>query len=372
MKKIAFVWDNFGPMHVDRCEAVARHFGAQAEIIGIELGGKSATYAWNSDAGKSFQKVTLFPNQKIEAISTVRRAWSTVAACLRSGAGDIFFCHYEHPATFLSATMLRLAGRRAYVIGCSKFDDVKRHLRREVIKRLFYAPYRGGIGSRRRSTDYMEFLGLPAERVEGGYNTLSLERIRRAAGAPRAPNGTPFSERHFTVIARFVPKKNLAIILDAYHLYRNAVTRPHKLQFLGSGPLEETLRTQADQLGLSDSVSFHGFQQAPEIARRLATSLALLLPSVEEQFGNVVIEAQAMGVPVILSDNCGARDELIRTAVNGFVVEPDNPEGFAFFMRLISQDEALWTQMCQASERFVDRGDAARFAESVERLVEDR
>jgi len=75
-------------------------------------------------------------------------------------------------------------------------------------------------------------------------------------------------------------------------------------------------------------------------------------------------------VPVILSDNCGARDELIRTGVNGFVVEPDNPKGFAFFMRLLSQDEQLWADMCRASSLFVGKADAVRFAESVERLVE--
>ena len=114
---------------------------------------------------------------------------------------------------------------------------------------------------------------------------------------------------------------------------------------------------------------FRGFLQTQDISRAYGDSLALLLPSIEEQFGNVVPEAQAMGFPVILSDNCGSRDVLVRSGVNGFVVEADNPSGTAFFMRLLSEDEELWRNMCVASQQFVERADTARFAEAVEALI---
>jgi glycosyltransferase involved in cell wall biosynthesis len=94
-----------------------------------------------------------------------------------------------------------------------------------------------------------------------------------------------------------------------------------------------------------------------------------VLPSIEEQFGNVIPEAQAMGLPVILSDNCGGRDLLVRSGVNGFVVESDNPEGLAYFMQLLSEDEGLWRRMCVASQIFVERANSARFADAVEALI---
>jgi len=93
------------------------------------------------------------------------------------------------------------------------------------------------------------------------------------------------------------------------------------------------------------------------------------LPSIEEQFGNVIPEAQAMGLPVILSDNCGGRDLLVRSGVNGFVIEPDNARGMAFFMGLLSEDEGLWRKMCLESQLFAERADSARFAEAVEALI---
>jgi glycosyltransferase involved in cell wall biosynthesis len=212
-------------------------------------------------------------------------------------------------------------------------------------------------------------MGFAPEQIKTSYNTVSLERIRHLAGHPAAPEGTPFRDRHFTIVARMVAKKNISMILNAMKIYAKQVSNPRSLHIFGTGPLEAELRHQAREAGIAELVHFRGFLQTQDISRAYASSLALLLPSIEEQFGNVVPEAQAMGLPVILSDNCGSRDLLVRSGVNGFVVEADNPNGTAFFMRLLSEDEALWRNMCLASQQFVEAADSARFAEAVEALV---
>ena len=65
----------------------------------------------------------------------------------------------------------------------------------------------------------------------------------------------------------------------------------------------------------------------------------------------------------------GSRDVLVRSGVNGFVIEPDNPAGMAFFMKLIAEDETLWRSMSLASQQFVERADTERFADAVEELI---
>ena len=107
------------------------------------------------------------------------------------------------------------------------------------------------------------------------------------------------------------------------------------------------------------------------MAKILANTLALILPSTEEQYGLVVIEALAMGLPVIVSDNCGARDELVRNSCNGFVVEPDNHEGLAWFMRHIAEDRTLWENMSRNSKLKAVQGDVSRFAAGVLQLMGD-
>lgn len=366
---IAFVWENFGPMHVDRCEAVALRLKGQNEVIGIEICGASSTYDWVPERGANFRKITIFPNTKIEDISVATRAWRVIRACLDSRAHHILFCHYEHPSTFISAAVLRMLGRRVFVMNDSKFDDYQRHLLREVGKSLFYSPYAGGLASGARSRDYLRFMGLPQDRVLGVYNSLSIDRIRKLAGVERAPGGTPFSERYIAVVARLVPKKNLKTAIAAYGLYRKSASQPRPLHFYGSGKLEGELRAQVEREGLKDHVHFHGFLQTADICKALGSALLLLLPSIEEQFGNVVIEAQAMGVPVVLSANCGAIDTLVHGSVNGFIVESMNVEGYAFFMKLLSDDEELWRRMSAAADRTVANGDAELFAQAVETLV---
>ena len=370
MSRLVFVWDNFGPLHADRCDAVAKNSAGRHQVIGLELASRSRVYDWFPEEGRQFQKVTLVEGRAIEEIPFAELFWKTLRTCLRMGRGAHFFmCHYQEPAIFATAAVLRLAGRRVYAIGCSKFDDYERSLPRELFKSVFYMPYRGGIASGKRSCDYMRFMGLRRDRIKSPYNAVSLARICRLAGAPPAPEGAPFRERHFTIVARLIPKKNVSTALDAFAIYASRVDAPRELHIFGNGPLDEQLHEQARSLGIDKLVRFHGFLQTAEVSRSYGRSLALLLPSIEEQFGNVVPEAMALGLPLILSDNCGARDVLLQSGVNGYIVEPDNPQGMANYMQWLSEDEPLWRSMCLASRELADRADASRFAEAVDSLI---
>lgn len=286
------------------------------------------------------------------------------------GRGSRYFlCHYQEPAIFLVAVALRMLGRKVYTMGCSKFDDYTRNLPRELVKSFMYSPYNGAISSGIRSRDYMRFMGFSPEKIASPYNTVSLDRIRQLSAAQPAPDGTAFRDRHFTIVARMVAKKNISMALSALKIYTEQVSNPRPLHIFGTGPLEAELRHQARLAGIEKLVHFRGFLQTQEISRAYGSTLALILPSIEEQFGNVVPEAQSMGLPIILSDNCGSRDVLVRSGVNGFVIESDNPAGLAFFMKLLSEDESLWRNMCLATRQFVERADTDRFADAVETLI---
>lgn len=363
---VAFVWGQFGPYHMDRCEAAASGLGADVTVVGIEVAGRSDYYAWaETGAGRSFGKQTLFPGRSYNSTSWWARFVRLTRACLVSRARHVFLCHVSDVEYFLTALVLRLTGRRVYAMTESKFDDLPRRAWREALKKLFYLPYCGVLVGGARTRAYMAFLGFPKGSLAEGYDSISIERIRALAGAPPAPGGMPFAGRHFTAIARFVPKKNLVLLLDAYACYRaTAGSAARDLVLCGSGPLEDELRAAA-----SEGVHFAGFLQEEGVARTLAGTLALVLPSAEEQWGLVVNEALAMGVPVLVTDQVGARDSLVRTAVDGYVFEPDNVEGLAALLRRLAVDEDEWRRLAANTARFAERGDVTRFAEGVRALI---
>ncbi len=263
---------------------------------------------------------------------------------------------------------MRGLGRYVYMMNDSKFDDYPRNLWREVLKKQFFRPYHGCLAAGVRTQDYVRFLGIRPERIVPGYDTISVERMKSQSDDDSAAS-VSFDERHFTIVARLVEKKNHRMALHAYRAYVSENPNPRRMVICGSGPLEGELRAQVKCLLLDSLVTFTGFIQTAEVSRILSSTLALILPSTEEQFGQVILEAIAMGLPVLVSEACGARDELVRTGVNGFVFEPDNPEGLAWFMSILARDRNLWLRMAGAAKRFIPLCDVERFADGVERLI---
>ena len=363
-RKFVFLWNNFGPMHADRVDAVARTF-PDATCVGLELFAQDQTYDWVSEGRETFQKITLHPAGRSPGL--LDRIAALIRQRMRHRNAVWFLCHYEYPEILLLAVLLRLTGAKVFTMNCSKLDDFERTALREWVKTFYLRPYHGAIGSPDRSIAYYRFLGMRKRPVASPYNTLSIDRMRAQARSAGTPQDLPFDQRDWVIVARLVPKKNLALALEAYALYK-AAGGTRRLHLCGNGPLEADLRAQAERLGITEDVVFHGFIQSEEISARLARSLALILPSIEEQFGNVVIEAQAFGLPVMLSHACGAADMMVRSWQNGFIFETDNAVGLARFMGLIDRDEALWRELSEGALASAPRCDVDAFAAAVSQL----
>ena len=110
-------------------------------------------------------------------------------------------------------------------------------------------------------------------------------------------------------MGRLVAWKAVDITLDALALARGSGVAA-TLDILGDGPERAALERHAAARGLSDAVRFHGFRPQAECAPVLAAADALILNSVWECGGAVVLEAMAMGLPVIASDWGGPADYL--------------------------------------------------------------
>lgn len=125
-------------------------------------------------------------------------------------------------------------------------------------------------------------------------------------------------KKEIAVVGRLQPQKNNALAINAFAHIINKFP-DYKLVFYGEGPLENDLKKQAQKLGISDSVYFNGLTN--NVEEKLATSSVFLMTSDYEGMPNALMEAMAVGVPVVSTDcPCGGPRNLILNTTQGTLV----------------------------------------------------
>ncbi len=147
-------------------------------------------------------------------------------------------------------------------------------------------------------------------------------------------------------VGRVSKEKDLDILVQAFRNLRRENV-PVQLSIVGHGPYSETLAK------LMPEACYTGYLSGTELARAYASSDIFVFPSTTDTFGNVIIEAQAAGLPVIVSDVGGPR-ELVTEGVNGLITRALDAAAFTKAIRRLVEDEALRKQMSLAARRGVE------------------
>ena len=189
--------------------------------------------------------------------------------------------------------------------------------------------------------------GIKGEVIELSENGVDLDVFRRAEGS-RSQSGTV--RPRFAFVGRLIEWKGVDLLLKA----TARALRRHDLELhiIGDGAIRPQLESLAAALGLGDRVVFHGFIPQHQCAKFLAGLDALVLPSLYECGGAVVLEAMATGLPVIATKWGGPADYVDETT--GILIEPTGPESF------ISEIAEAMVRLAQSSELRARLGQAAR------------
>ncbi len=404
---VAVVFHHIGPYHHARLNAVADRLS----VIGIEWSAK-AYDAWGAgDTPARYEKISLFSEatDRYPGKTELREAFCWA---LEQAKPDVVAVNgWNNFGSLAAANCCVARGIPMVVMSESARADEPRAWWKEIIKRRIVDLYSAALVGGQRHIDYLVELGMPRERIFSGYDIVDNDyfarrafEIRNSELETRKKYGLP--ENYFLASARFIEKKNLPTLIRAYAEYRQLCkasvsdaesnsdgrvgalrrpdaaarrpyqsradlsnrTRPWDLVLLGDGPLRETLNTQLSTLNLNEHVHLPGFKPYNELPVYYALAKAFVHASTTEQWGLVVNEAVASGLPVIVSDRCGCVPELVNG--NGFTFDPfDEQELVERLSQMASLSDDERKSLSDASYRISANFAPERFGEGLEQAA---
>ena len=372
---IAILFDRLGPYHWARLQAAARFF----RVVAVETCAITREYQWERvDEAPAFEKVTLFA----DGSDSCKFKRALLRKKMVNALGEVdpavaMIPGWATPASLVALEWCLRNQRPAVVMSESNAFDVKRYALAELIKRIVVSLFSAGLAGGDLQKEYLVSLGLPRHRVFTGYDVVDNEYFATNAVHVRE-NQTAFRkelklpEKYFLASARFVRKKNLRRLMEGYAFYRSLVGPNHwKLVLLGDGPLRPELVTLRHKLELTSDILLPGFIQYRQLPAYYALADAFVHASSTEQWGLVVNEAMAAGLPVIVSNRCGCAPDLVAEGKNGFTFDPASVKGLGKLMADMSRlSERRLEEMREESRHIVAGFTPAHFAKAAQRAIE--
>ncbi len=158
-------------------------------------------------------------------------------------------------------------------------------------------------------------------------------------------------------VCRFYPRKRIGVLLEAAARVRARVPEL-EVRIVGRGPEEGRLKRRARELGLDGTVRWLGNVSQAELAREYQACHVFCLPSVQEGFGIVFLEAMAAAKPIVAA-RAAAVPEVV---ADGLLVEPESAEALAEALARLHADPELRRALGDQGSHAVEQYDARRVA----------
>lgn len=174
-------------------------------------------------------------------------------------------------------------------------------------------------------------------------------------------------EKVIISVGRLTAQKNQKILIDAFSRVSQKYL-DYKLRIFGTGELEEELKKQIKKLNIEDKVELCGVSN--NIKNELQKSEIFVMPSNYEGMPNALIEAMAVGLPVIATDcPCGGPRELIKNNVNGILVPLNDEESIRKNIELLIENKELALQLGNEAKKIREMLNADKIVEQWEEYI---
>ena len=372
MKPVCILFRHWGPYHLARLRAVAERL----PVSGLEMFGQDHDLlAAETDRRETDSCLTLFPQDSCRSVCPGEIKKVLIRTLNRIQPSIVALPGWWETASRAALSWCLRNNIPAVMMSDSQASDAARSWPREAVKRRLVARCVSGLVSGTAAGDYLAELGMPRERIFTGYDVVDNDHFHRGALLARAQapgwrDELDLPQNYFLFSGRFIAKKNLHRLLEAYASYRRQVgSAAWNLVMLGNGPLLVSVQKWIFELGLSGTVKICGVKSYSELPFYYGLAGALVHASTTEQWGLVVSEAMACGLPVIVSRQSGCSHDLVEHGKNGFVFDAFNTADLTRWLVHVASPACDRSAFGEASRAIVANWSPARFADGLQRAV---
>jgi glycosyltransferase involved in cell wall biosynthesis len=286
-------------------------------------------------------------------VPTLVGALSRKAVKLAEDA-DLVHAHWVYPAGLAGAIAARRHGLPLVVtthgtdLALARRVPPLRWLSRRVCRVA-----RAVVAVSQGQARLLEAISVPGEQIRLIPMGVDLTATSEGLAIPTGDEYMAFREHpglRVVFVGRLIPSKSVDTLLDAHQALDRA---GHSIAtaLVGGGPSEKALRERVGR-SRSRNVTFAGTVPPAQVAAWLKASDVVVLPSIHEGRGLVILEAMAQGVPAVVSDIPGPR-ELVRDGETGFLFPSRDAVALAERLERLHQDAELRRTMGQRARDFV-------------------
>ncbi len=328
--KIIIVLRNIGPYHQSRFESLVN---ANLKVYAFETRPESKEYLWGLSNSLKYQ-VIKFPisisrekdisNREIDCfykknISLIKPdAIVSVGWADRSYQRLLIYANSKNiPCVVVSDSIIK------------KENNKKRFFLKEILKKIILKGYSSAFVAGKESKDYLLKLGFKDERIFHPWNVIDNKFFENYTIKSKKSE-----YKYFLCVSRFLERKNLFNLIKSFSNYQKE-GGSWGLKIIGSGDLYVKLKKYVDTIINKEKVEIINWLQINDLVQYYKNASGFILPSYFDNWGLVVNEAIASGLPCIVSKNCGCAVDLIKNNQTGFLFNPNKNDELKICMKKV-------------------------------------
>ncbi len=282
-----------------------------------------------------------------------------------------FYVHYAFDGALVTSVIVRLFGGRVFYWNCGEPWKYKRNFLREMWEKKVYKLITYLVtGTEKLAMQYSSHYGIPMAKIKVMPNWINLTKAQKHESTRTKKQELNVGEiqKVLLFVHRLSERKGASYLPE---ILRELREENIVLIVAGDGPERAKIESRVKTYELENKIRFLGWVPQGETVKYYAIADVLVMPSNEEGFPHVLLEAMAAGVPFVASD-VGSVAEIVPVSMRSYVVSPGNVKDFAVKIKeLLTKDRSALEILSSELLEFVKKYDIKYAVEVFKKIIND-